>query len=454
MTSAAPDSRVDPRRLVLDLLLSRDEFPTRLFPNASERRGLDPRDRALARAILVGVLRHKRTLDCIFRPYANRRRLDRVVVTTLRMAVFQRFFLHSIPDYAAFGATLDAARPRLHRSLAFVNAVLRALQRGIVEENPDGKPPARDLLAEGGRSWRFDRPLFPDPAADPVAYWAAAASFPDFLVRRWFEAVGVPRALERMRLFNRTPPLTLRINPLRSNPQEVREELGKAGYAFLDGGGDHSLILRGTAEELTRLPGFSAGHWSVQDLSAQRAVALAEVRPGERVLDLCAAPGGKTFALFEQSGGAAEIVACDVDPDRLQRLRSDRQRLGHDVVIASLGKDGTSIPEGEWDLILLDLPCSNTGVLGRRPEARWRFQSGSLRRLVGIQRRIAEGVLKKALGPRTRVLWSTCSLEPDENQQGARRFARKAGLEIQAEEPMEPDATRSGGYAALLVPAR
>ncbi len=451
-------SFADPRRLVYELLLEREDFPSRRFARAADRGGLQGRERALARQILSGVLRRRRTLDALFKPYCKRRQVEPRVLWALRIAVFQRFFLDHVPAYAAYDSTLRAARPRLKKATAFVNAVLRALERDVVEEDLPphlGKsgPGARDRLRTAEREYHFRRPLFPDPQSDPIAHLGVVESYPDGLLSRWWNAVGEERTIARARLFNRTPPLCLRVNPLRASRAQVREAIAETGMGVHDGPHPQSLLLEGGGgRELSRLPGFAEGWWSVQDLASQEAVLLGGAAPGERILDLCAAPGGKSLASWELSGGEAEVWACDVDHVRLARLSPESARLGHGVRSRVIGSGGDDVPEGEWDLLILDLPCTNTGVLGKRPEARWRFSETSLAEIRVLQRRIAK-VARGLLGPRTRVLWSTCSLEPEENLDAVEEFARESGLHLADVRPSEPDETRSGGFAALLVPS-
>ncbi len=444
------NAAADPRRLVLKLLTSKGDFPTRRFARAVEEAGLEGRDRAFARHLLAGTIRHRRTLDAIFKPYCSRPRVDEEVLWTLRMAVFQRFWMEQVPNYAAFGATLEAAKPLVKKALGFANAVMRSVGRAVGDELPADTAAAADLLPAAGRCWRFDRALFPDPAADPVGHAAATLSYPDELAARWQAAVGADGMVARMQAFNRPPVLCLRVNPARADRDQVRAALLGAGFESHDGPLDGTLLLDQPSGDLRQLPGFSAGHWSVQDLSAIEAVRMADPKPGERVLDWCAAPGGKSLAAIEHAGGELEVHACDVDHVRLSRAAPEAARLGHPLQTTVIGADGAHAPDGPWDLVILDVPCTNTGVLGKRPEARWRFRHENLDDAIATQRRVADAAIQ-ALGEGTRVLWTTCSLEEEENRGGAEYLAERSGMSIVEERRMEPDEQRSGGYAALLA---
>ena len=193
----------------------------------------------------------------------------------------------------------------------------------------------------------------------------------------------------------------------------------------------------------------------MQDLTSFEAVELAAPQPGDRVLDLCAAPGGKSFAIAELLQGNATILACDTDAGRLARIEPEAQRLGHSIATHCLDAEAFEYPQGEFDLIVLDVPCTNTGVLHKRPEARARFHKDELHRATTVQNLIRKAVQKQYLAPdgaRPRVLWTTCSLEPEENEQMAARIAKQADYRVAAERRFEPDGLRAGGYAAILEP--
>ncbi|TAH37134.1 MAG: hypothetical protein EYC70_09135 [Planctomycetota bacterium] len=436
------------RQVALELLLGKGDFPTRRFAAAADAAGLQGRDRGLARELVSGVIRRRRTLDALFKAYSDRRTVEPEVLWTLRLAVYQRFFLQNVPAYAAFDATLEAAKPRLGRALGFCNAVLRALDRDATRhERAEILEAAANRLDLDFASWEFGRAVFPDPDAEPTAYWAVSLSYPDVLVERWFEQAGAGKALARLRALNQAPPLTLRVNARRATAASVLEAFQNVGIGATQAPIPDALLLEDPPGEVSALPGFAEGLWSVQDLQGQEAVALAKPSAGEKVLDLCAAPGGKSFAAAERG---AEVTACDVDAERLKLLDEDARRLGHPVSSHVISHGGKGVPSGEWDLVILDVPCSNTGVLGRRPEARWRFTLAELGRCVKEQKSIIKWALPAHVGSRTRVLWSTCSLEPEENGRGAERAARRAGLQVLETRSFEPDARRSGGFAAVL----
>lgn len=439
----------DPRRVALGLLRRGRDLRMRAFDNAASSAGLEGRDRALAREIIIGVLRHRRTLDALVRPFCRRSRLDEPVVRALRVALYQRLFLKNIPAYAAFHSTLEAAKAELKAASGFVNGVLRAIDRSV-EALEDAPAPARDTVCCGGQWYRFDRPVVPDPDTEWIAWCGVSHSFPDSLMQRWCNEVGRETTLARVQALNMRPPLTIRANPLRADGEQVAAALREAGHDC-DLHDDQRTLTVDVSGDITQLPGFREGHWAVQDRTSFESAALGAVQPGERVLDLCAAPGGKSFATWELAGGELELYACDTNSTRLEDVQADAERLGHAVKTKSIREDHSDLPEGSWDLILLDVPCSNTGVLDRRPEARWRWKPESFESLLSLQSEIRATAARVA-DSRTRILWSTCSLETEENKQNAAALADETGLVLVEERRFEPSTMQAGGYAALLAP--
>ncbi len=452
-TTAEPKTP-DLRRVVLDLLLSRSDYPTRQFGEYAQRAGLPDRDRSLARQLLAGALRWAPRLDAIYQPYCSRRVQDDALTWTLRLGVLQLFFLSNVPPHAAVHSTLQAARPLLRERLGFANAVLRALTKAAQAEQPMQEAFSRKRLVVGRRSWFFDRPLFHDPAIRPVGHWAIELAFPPPLVRRWFDQVGEETALARMHSLNQIPPIWLRVQLARTSKDELLKLFQAEGLEVHDC--DHPRLLRlvRPGRSLDQLPGFQQGQWAVQDRTSLESVELAQPLAGERILDLCAAPGGKSFALAELTAGQAEIVACDVSAQRLAQIQPEAERLGHELRTHLLAEDGSGLPEGPFDLVVLDVPCTNTGVLHKRLEARSRFRADEVHRATTQQNLIRKRLIKELLkqGCRPRVLWTTCSLEPEENQDMTARFARQANYRIEEQRTFEPDGLRSGGFAAILVP--
>jgi 16S rRNA (cytosine967-C5)-methyltransferase len=371
------------------------------------------------------------------------------------MGVFQLFFLSNVPEHAAVHATIQSARSLLHERTGFANAVLRTVQRKCNLETSFSSEVARKRLSIGKRSWLFDKAIFSDPERFPVDFWAEQLSFPSALVARWFEACGPEKAITRMKALNEIPPLWLRVNSRRANRGELVEAFTSEGIDVFEHPDDLILRIQKPGRDPSTLPGFAEGLWSVQDPTSFQCLKLSRPKPGQRVLDLCAAPGGKSFAVAELTGGEAEVVACDISETRLARLKPEAERLGHDIQTHLLNPDGSGLPSGPFDLIILDVPCSNTGVLNKRLEARSTFHKDQMHRSTTTQNLIRKRVQKELLGRTSTneiasVLWTTCSIEPEENAEMAKRIEKQTELSLIEELCIEPDGFQAGGYAAML----
>jgi 16S rRNA (cytosine967-C5)-methyltransferase len=291
-------------------------------------------------------------------------------------------------------------------------------------------------------------------AAAPLAI---RESFPDCLVDRWQARVG-PRATEALCcLFNTPPDVVLCPLTGRADVATLQEQAEEAGIALTPhpAAPDRFLVMpRGVAVE--RVPGYDAGTFIVQDPAAREAVRLLDVRPGARVLDACAAPGGKLLQLATAMGGEGRLVAMDVHEDRLEPLRQNLRRTGQGWVTVCRGdarrEEALRAAGAPFDRVLLDVPCSNTGVLRRRADARWRFSPERLQALVRTQRALLDAA-SLALAPGGRLVYSTCSLEPEENgEQIAAWAADHPDFECRDERTVWPtDGGTDGAYAAVLA---
>ncbi len=421
-----------------------------LLDGALRQRPLDPRDRDLAREIAYGVLRRLSTLDLLLRARAKRRLSAPApaVRAALRVAAYQILFLDRIPAHAAVDAAVGRARRSAGpRPAAFANAVLRDLAASVRGREPgDGDDDPRRTVPTGdGRVTILARGELPDPARDPVAWLSARWSMPPWIVRRWRDHLGEEGALDALRASAARPGTWLR--PLPARESDLRAALRSAQVAFEEEGG--GFLVRGAGPP-DGLPGHAEGWWIVQDPAATAAVDQVAVAEGTTVLELGAGRGGKT-ALLAARG--ALVTAVDPRGERLARSRETLERLGllHRVrfVEGDATREGT-LPEGPFDRLLVDAPCSNTGVLARRVEARWRVREADLEPLAGLGRRLLEAGLRR-LRPGGLVVHSVCSLEPEEGPVVLRRALRAAPPRtVLHEERILPRAgVRDGGWVGV-----
>ncbi|WP_420447112.1 RsmB/NOP family class I SAM-dependent RNA methyltransferase [Candidatus Palauibacter sp.] len=366
-----------------------DRAASRILP------AVDTADRGLALDIAFGCLRLRARLDARIRTFADRplSRMDGAVRDWLRIGVYQLTELR-IPDHAAVGETVAAARAALGRGRAgYVNAVLRALARSRGNDSGAAADPFPDP--------------FPDPDADPVGHLCSWGSHPEWLVRRWLARWKLPDVRRLIEQQNRPPDVVVRmlsgddpappdgveLTPVRGWPRSFRLEQGLPAMA---------------------LSGLTA---VIQDPAASAVVDYVGGRLAEPVLDVCAAPGTKTLGLA--AGYGVSVVALDVSQRRLARLGAPAARLG--LPVSAVVADARRLPVAEAGTVLADVPCTGTGVLGRRADARWRLEQRALDDLVALQREIVDACAA-AVRPGGLLVYSTCSLEREENEEQVDAF--------------------------------
>jgi len=363
---------------------------------AAGRGGEADRDERLAAEIAHGAVRTLAHLDRAIahatgKPVAS---VDPAVLPLLRVGAYQLLYLPSVPRYAAVSETVAVARRRTPKAAGFVNWTLRRI-------TPDGAAPP-------------PRAGYPDE----VSWLAAVHSFPPWIVGRWVARLGAEETGRLLSALNEHPPAHLRVNRLRATVAEAASGLAAAGMATEPGRhAPFALRLAGPGSVSASAP-FAAGLVYLQDESSQLAAEVLRPRPGERVLDACAGLGGKATQLAEISGGRSRILALDRDAARLRRLAENAGRLGDPGIearAADLLERGALAGE-RFDAVLLDAPCSGLGTLARHPELRWTKRPGDPARLAAVQRSLLDRAAT-FLGPGGRLVYSTCSTEPEEGEE-------------------------------------
>jgi 16S rRNA (cytosine967-C5)-methyltransferase len=412
-------------------------------------------ERRLAVELINGVVRRRLTLDSILTPHVARprHRIEGELWTLLQLGAYQLAFLDAIPLYAAVNETVALAKQVGRRGWdGFVNGVLRAVQSLLTAEFVP-EPSAASVPVSGGRYRRLSRDLFRDPAVDPVGYVAEAFSFPRWLMERWHGRFDLAELCRLGFWFDKPAPLSLRVNRLKANRDDVLKLMAAQGVQVVPGSLPEAIRVDGTLR-VDSLPGFAEGFFSVQDESAMQAVDLLAPRAGETVLDLCAAPGAKTTHLAERLQNTGTVIATDIRADRLSRVQENCRRLGISIVRPTLvSPRGEDIPPGPFDAALVDVPCSNTGVLGKRPEARWRIDEVQIDELTRQQRALLVAACQR-LKPGGRLLYSTCSIEPEENERIVRSVLEaNPEITLLGQRHHIPGKPADGGYQALLLRA-
>ena len=330
-------------------------------------------DRGLFTELVLGVLRRQGTLDHILSqtPEPAAHKLDPQVLIFLRLGLYQLVYLDRIPESAAVNESVNLAKQAIPRASGLVNAVLRNYLR------------------------RKDKITFPDPDTDPVAFISTSHSQPEWLVRQWLQQLGPEEAKLLAEASSRQPPLTLRVNTLRTMRDELlRRFSGNGIVAAPCLYSPHGVHVEGR-HSITGLPGFNEGLFVVQDEASQMVSLLLDPRPGERILDACAAPGGKAIHLAQLMNDQGEVLAMDISGSKLPLIKETAQRLGIKIIntrVADLLKSKL-LPTAVFDRVLLDAPCTGLGVIRRNPEAKWRLTPADISRLAITQ----TSMLKNAL---------------------------------------------------------
>lgn len=357
-------------------------------------------DRDLTRELVRGTIIWRSRIDHVLSWTLNRplENLTVAIRNILRLGVYQILFLNHVPAYAAVSESVRLAKQYGHAGTAgLVNALLRRIS-----------------------SLRPDR-LIPNTGAEPADRIAALWSHPAWMVRRWVDRLGAQDAESLCRANNRIPPVILRHNRTKGPIQALLDRLHAEGVRVRSHPLQEEFLVVEEGRGLFKTATFQGGWVTAQDVSAGLAVCLLDPQPGETVLDLCAAPGGKTGFIAERMGDRGRVVALDRHAGRLRRLTESIRRLGLRSVEAHVADALTANPDGGFDRVLVDAPCSGLGVLARRPDVRWRRQETDLQELAKLQAQLlARGAA--SVRPGGIVVYSTCSTELEENENVAEMF--------------------------------
>ena len=359
------------------------------------RDGLSGPDAALCSRLVYGVLQNQLLLDHYIGAFCSQRpdHLQPPLLDILRLGAYQILYLDKVPDRAAVSESVELAK-RFKRGQAagLVNAVLRKLS-----QNKNDLPPI--------------------PDRDEIRYLSIRYSHPRWLVKRLVMLLGREETEIFLAANNSVAPLTVQVNPLKSSAEALRTELTEAGvtvrpHAWVPG----CMELSGTGD-LTGLAPFREGRFLVQDPAASLVAQAAGITPGQRVLDVCAAPGGKSFSAAFAMGDRGSVTACDLHENKLVRIRQGAERLGIGCITTAAADGRVFRPEweGAFDTVLVDAPCSGRGIIRKKPDVRYK-KADDLFALPVIQSAILENAARY-VRPGGVLLYSTCTVLPEENEQ-------------------------------------
>ena len=379
---------------------------------------LPQRDRAFVRELVLGVLRWRGRLDRIIDTYyqSKSKPAGLEVRNILRLGLFQLLYMESVPDWAAVSESVSMARTSGNEKAAgLVNAILRRTIR-------EGEPPVA--------------------TSNPAERLSIQYSYPLWLVEKWIEAYGLETAESILDAGNSKHPVTLRANTLKITPGELRERLASEKISSEPVKDAPGFLAAADAYGLFDTGAFKEGLFTVQDAAAELAVALLDPRPGERILDLCAAPGGKTTQIAEMTGDEASITAVDLNEARLGLVKQAAERLELTSIGFVEGDARTFKAEIPYDRVLCDVPCTGTAVFSKRPDMKWRRTPGDALRMSDIQKAILENAYNLTK-PGGIIVYSTYSLEHEENEDVVAWFTGHFPVQLE----------RDSRFAAFETPA-
>ncbi len=399
------------------------DFPDRLLADVQH-------DRAFIMELVYGVVRRKLTLEYILQKFVNRRPED-FILAVMQIGVYQLCFMDNVEEFAAINESVGAVKDSRHQDALRASGMVNAVLRNVQEEK-------EAILKNLARQDDVIRTSHPEP-----------------MITRWQKQYG-ERDTRQLCEWNNVPPETiLRVETTRISPADFMKALEEAKidakphpYKCLE-----TFITLPRGVPVPKVPGYKEGWFNVQDPATSASVELLDPMPGESVLDACAAPGGKTSMIAGMMEGEGELVAMDVHDDRLDTLHDTVKRIGWDFIKIVKGDAAKGFPtiEKTFDAVLVDVPCMNTGVLRRRADARWRFTRDRIEFLKKTQWKILTK-MSKCVKPGGRIVYSTCSLEPEENEELVGRWAREHPefRLAKSKRLFPPKSGTDGAYAALL----
>jgi len=431
-------SAVPARDLAVQVLerVRSGRFAEHALSEALTRTSLRQEERALATELVYGVVRWQRRLDAIIDrcTEGSGKRVKPAVRDILRVALYQLILLEKVPAHAAVNEAVNQVRRRFAAGPAgFVNAVLRNALRNLTAVDPA-------------------------PTDDPASL-AMHFSHPDWLVNRWLSEIGLEATRRVLAHNNARASVDLRVNTLKTTNQEFGEILRQAGYSGAwSAFAPHAIRLEAVHGPIQSLPGYRNGLFAVQDVASQMIAALLKAEPGHRILDACAAPGGKTAHLAALTGNKAGLVAVDCDAIRLEETRENLQRLGIEGLELRAG-DSRALEFvkslGTFDRILLDAPCTGLGVLRHNPEAKYRLLEEELAAFGARQLRLLRTVAQ-VLNPGGLLVYSVCTVSREETSDVIEGFLdAQPHFSLEALDPAElplAGLTTPRGYFSTFPP--
>ncbi|MBI5681565.1 MAG: 16S rRNA (cytosine(967)-C(5))-methyltransferase RsmB [Deltaproteobacteria bacterium] len=385
------------RKIALNILIRiglEDSFADILLANELEKGSLSQLDKSLTTELVYGVLRWRLKIDWIINQFSKikTKKMEHTVLNAIRLGVYQLLFLTKIPASAAIDESVKLVKKSCTKKSGFINAVLRRIDAE-----------RKDII-------------FPNIKIEPIKYVSVVFSHPDWLIERWITRYDVAQTIKICQANNQIPPVVVRVNTLKTTRDDFLKRLADHGIDAEKTrySPDGVIVGRGFYPQMEMLP---QELFYIQDEASQMVSYLLAPKPGEGILDTCAAPGSKTTHMAQMLNNKGCIYAMDIHKSRLETISQTCKRLGINIVKTFLS-DGTKdlqfVPQNGFDAVLIDAPCSGLGVLRRNPDAKWK--KPDMNGLTRLQKGILEN-LSRYVKKGGRLIYSTCTTEPEENEE-------------------------------------
>lgn len=392
---------------------------------------LGANDRGLITELIYGVVSNKTAIDFIIAKYSKIKikKMTPWVLSILRMGIFQIYYMDRIPHSAACNEAVKLAKKYSHRAgTGFVNGVLRSFAREVEDfEFPESK--------------------------NESEYLSLKYSYPLWMTEKLVNEYGAERCRELYEENYKAHGVFLRVNSLKNTTDELIEELKGEGITCEKTSLKHCLKVSGRLS-IENSPSYKEGRYSLQNISSQRAVVALAPEPGDTVIDMCAAPGGKSCAIAEKMENRGKVISCDVFEHKVELIKKSAQRLGIDIIDARL-QDGTECVEeleNSADCVLADVPCSGLGVLHKKPDIKWRRNEEDIEELCRIQKGILDTAAKYVKAGGT-LVYSTCTILPEENRMQIDEFLSEHSefKKLSEEQILTGEMGESGFYICKMM---
>lgn len=409
-------NEMNTRELVLDMLLEMER--ERVYSNLLIRRALDKydglpvKDKAFVKRVAEGTLERRIQIDYIIDQFSRTpvKKMKPLIRNLLRMSVYQMLFMDTVPDSAVCNEAVKLAEKRKFQALkGFVNGILRHIAR------------EKAVILSGGGEKEF----YPDREKASLAYLSVLYSMPECLAAMWLEEYGMERTEKMLRAMLEVRPVMIRMKESLTEEEKkgLLRDMEKAGiraerHPYLS----YAYSLE-HVEGVRNIPGFDEGAFTVQDVSSMLCIECAGIKKGSFVVDVCAAPGGKSTHGAEKAGKKGRVVARDISEEKVDLIRENAERMRLENIKAEVF-DATAYDkelEGKADVVLADVPCSGLGVLGRKRDIKYHMTEEMLEELPGMQKKILEKA-QRYVKPGGTLVYSTCTIRREENEENVRWF--------------------------------